>query len=64
MYSDVAFQMPEISSEDQVINQVTSIPKGNHIPQLNQKVATNKLKGNHITGTPYRHPNHKNKHHN
>lgn len=45
-----------------MINQATSIQEGNQIPQVNQEITTNKLRGHHITKTLYRHPNHKSRH--
>jgi len=52
----------KISSEDPMFNQATSVREGNQILQVNQEITTNRIRGNQITRTPYRHPNHKRKH--
>jgi len=61
-YSDVAVPTMDISREDPMINQVTFVPRGNQILQVNQEINTNKIRGNQITRTPYQHPNHKSTH--
>jgi hypothetical protein len=62
-YKDVGVQTMEtpsvLTNKSSSINNATSVHEENKTPKENQENATNMIRENHATRTPYRHPNHK-----